>query len=813
MNDSRRDFIKKATFLAGSALFPAAIQKAFAIEAAPGSTWADAEHVVFLMQENRSFDHAFGTLNGVRGFSDPRAIKLPNGNPVFLQESKKGETYAPFRLNLKDTKATWMNSLPHSWENQVDARNGGRHDGWLDSKRSGNTDFAHMPLTMGYYNREDIPFYYALADAFTICDQHFCSSLTGTSPNRLYFWTGSIRAEQKPGSRAHVWNDEIDHKELHWTTFPERLENAGVSWKIYQNELSIPVGFEGEQDDWLSNFTDNDMENFAQFHLRLHKKHLEYLEQKQAALEKSIPKTAPGEARTKLERELAELKAYRQEWNAERFEKLSAREKSLHNRAYVTNTADPDYHKLADVDYADNGTKRSMKVPAGDVLHQFRNDVHNGQLPAVSWLVPPAHFSDHPGSPWYGAWYLAEVMDILTKNPEVFRKTIFVVTYDENDGYFDHVPPFVPPDPADPHSGKASAALDLHSEFVTAEQEQARNFPKDLQRSSPIGLGYRVPMLVISPWTRGGWVNSQVFDHTSNLQFLERFIEKKTGKMIREDNITDWRRTVCGDLSSVFREATGEKENNPAMSDKSQYLETIHKAQFKKLPSGYTAFSPAQIEAIRRTGRSELLPAQEKGARRSCALPYELQAEGRLSADRSLFHLQFSAANTAFAEKAAGAPFRVQSAATKNAIRNYAVIAGDTVSDVFSLSDFPDGKYALEVLGPNGFYRQFSGDAHDPQLEIGTAFKRTKTGDQLLVSLKNTGEKGIDVQLRDASYGAAPVKKNIPKKASVTVEWPLAKSKGWYDLELRSAVQAGFLRRLAGRVENGEHGWSDPAIG
>jgi phospholipase C len=215
--ESRRDFIKKATLLTGAlgvaGMLPASIQRAMAIDPKVGSTFLDAEHVVFLMQENRSFDHAFGTLKGVRGFNNPRAITLPNQYPVWLQSNKKGETYAPFRLNIKDTKATWMSSLPHSWENQVDARNNGRYDGWLEAKKSGNKEYAEMPLTMGYYNREDIPFYYSLADAFTVCDHNFCSVLTGTSPNRCFFWTGKIREKQEESSMAHHSNGFIDGSE------------------------------------------------------------------------------------------------------------------------------------------------------------------------------------------------------------------------------------------------------------------------------------------------------------------------------------------------------------------------------------------------------------------------------------------------------------------------------------------------------------------------------------------------------------------------------------------------------------------------
>ena len=193
-----------------SELAPEAIQRAYAIEPEQGSTYLDAEHIVILMQENRSFDHAFGTLQGVRGFNDPRAMRLPNGNSVFVQTEAAGNSYAPWRLNIHDTRITWMGSLPHSRESQVDAWNDGLHDGWLDAKRSGEKDYGHLPLTMGHYTREDLPFYYALADAFTICDQNYCSVLTSTSPNRSYFWTGTIREEQNVDAKIHIRNEQID---------------------------------------------------------------------------------------------------------------------------------------------------------------------------------------------------------------------------------------------------------------------------------------------------------------------------------------------------------------------------------------------------------------------------------------------------------------------------------------------------------------------------------------------------------------------------------------------------------------------------
>src|SRR5471030_2152800 len=316
--DSRRDFIKKAALLTGTAALPASIQKALAINPVPGSSYLDAEHVVILMQENRSFDHCFGTLKGVRGFNDTRAIDLPNKNKVWLQSNKKGETYAPFRLDIKRTRSTWMDSLPHTWRNQVNARNDGKFDQWLDNKRNSNPEYAGMPLTLGYYTREDIPFYYSLADAFTVCDQNFCSALTGTNPNRLFFFTGTVREEQHENSRAHVWNDDMDYGTLKWATFPERLEDHGISWKCYQNEVAIDTGFEGEQDPWLSNFQDNPLEFFGQYNIHLHDKHIAAMAKRSAELpgkidelRKKIEALPVGDAHIDhLKKQLKEMQEY-----------------------------------------------------------------------------------------------------------------------------------------------------------------------------------------------------------------------------------------------------------------------------------------------------------------------------------------------------------------------------------------------------------------------------------------------------------------------------------------------------------------------
>lgn len=804
--DTRRDFLKKAALLSGSAglagVLPPAIQRALAIDPAPGSTYLDAEHVVILMQENRSFDHCYGTLQGVRGFNDPRAIQLPNKNLVWLQSNKEGETYAPFRLDLKNSKSTWMSSLPHSWENQVDARNGGKYDKWLDVKRSGNKEYASLPMTLGYYTREDIPFYYALADAFTICDQNFCSSLTGTTPNRLYFWTGTLRGED---GQPNVRNNECDYPAPgSWTTYPERLEDAGISWKVYQNELSVGVGLDGEQDAWLGNFTDNPLEFFKQYRPQLSPAHLAHINHEIEKLQQELAdKTLPPDERTDREEKLAELKAHAAEYNAEKFAKLSQREQNLHEKAFVTNRKDPDYHSLTPLKYHDGDIEREINVPKGDVLYQFREDVKTGQLPTVSWLVAPEAFSDHPGSPWYGAWYISEVMDILTQNPEVWKKTVFILAYDENDGDFDHVPPFVPPHGSG--HGKTSKGIDVKTEYVTREQEmKKKGMEEDDVRESVIGLGYRVPLLIASPWSRGGVVNSQVFDHTSTLQFLEKFLQHKTGKKVTETNISTWRRTVCGDLSSVFQPYNGEKIAVPAPLVRDAYIQTIHMAKFKAVPSGYKLLTKEEIAAINHhPATAAYMAKQEKGTRKSSALPYELFVDGGLSKDRKHLVLNFSAG------KAAGAPFNVYAPGKyeHEQVRTwaYTVAAGDTLNDEWALQHFENGHYHLRVYGPNGFYREFKGDVKDPLLDV---VCRYNAGNISLELVNHDVAKTVII--KDHAYKAAEIKKAVAAAGTTTVVIDLKKSGHWYDF---SVIVDGMEKRYAGRVETGKMGITDPAMG
>jgi phospholipase C len=835
---TRREFLQQAAVLSGiatwSGAFPDAIAKALAIDPEPNSTFLDAEHVVILMQENRSFDHAFGSLQGVRGFNDPRAITLPDGNPVWVQTNERGESYAPFRLNINDTNITWAGCLPHGRPDQVDARNGGRHDRWLTAKRSGERAYADMPLTLGYYTRDDIPFYYALADAFTICDQYFCSAITSTTPNRLYLWTGTIREKPTADSLAHLWNDDtVYESEASWKTFPERLEDHGVSWKVYQNELALKSGLNADENAWLANYGDNPLEYFTQYRVRFAKSHRDYLEKESKKLLAEIKRLESqlgansagseqsGSIKQQLEKKSAALHdvdQQRSRWSGENFEKLSSREKSLHSRAFDTNNADPNYRELATHKYRDGTHERSVRVPKGDILRSFRDDVRNGKLPTVSWLVAPERFSDHPSSAWYGAWYIAEALDILTSNPAVWKKTIFILTYDENDGYFDHVPPFVAPNPEQPNTGRTSPGIDASVEYVTREQELKHRAPRHV-RESPIGLGYRVPMIIASPWSRGGCVCSQVFDHTSVLQFLEKLLTHKTGRKVEESNISQWRRTVCGDLTSIFRAYEGPNSGLPAVPDRDDFVEKIHRAQFKEKPSGFRRLSQLEIGQIRNAPRSAPhLARQEPGVRRSSPLPYELAVNGELDSSRTRFTIRFEVKNKLFGARSAGSPFTVYARTGDRhvEIRNYAVAAGTTVDDSWPIADFASRKYDLRVYGPNGFYREFAGSVGDPSVRIDVDYLLPAAPDvrrkpKIVARIRNNdaGRPRLIV-VRDHAYGRSDIQRLVAPNTDAELQ--IDTVSGWYDLAIQVDNDRQFLRRYAGRVESGSWSISDPGM-
>ena len=833
--NSRRDFLKKAALLSGTGamanMLPAVIEKALAVNPELGSTFYDAEHIVFLMQENRSFDHQLGTLQGVRGFNDPRAITLPDKNKVFLQTNKEGETYGPFQLNVKDTKVAWMGSIPHGWTDQTDAMNGGKYDRWLDVKKARNKDYAKIPLTMGYCDRKDFPFYYSLADAFTVCDHNFSSSITGTHPNRHYWMTGTVREKNEADAVAHLWNNSnYEYPELSWKTYPERLQENGVSWKVYQNELTMGYGLKGEESAWLSNFGTNVLEYYKQYNVRLHEGGIANLQTKKENILKQISDLEKQPSDEKVTQRLAAAKKLlglietaQERFTTDTYNNLSEQAKELHNKAFITNITDQYYHELEALTYGDAGKERQLKVPKGDVFHQFREDVKNGTLPTVSWLMPPAHFSDHPGQPWFGPWYVSEAMEILLQNPEVWKKTIFIVTYDENDGYFDHMAPYVVPDPYREHTGKVSAGIDPKLDFVTRSQQTNPSMSESNIREGAIGLGYRVPMIIASPWSRGGYVNSEIFDHTSSLQFLENFLEKKFSKKVKEENITQWRRTICGDLTSVFRPYHGEVVTKPEFLDRKPFIEGIHQSQFKDAPANYKKLTADEIMQINTDHSvSPYFPKQEKGIRSACPLPYELYTHSVFNQDKNSVELSFRAGNKIFGTSASGSPFRVYA---MNPYQNdslkswdYSVAAGDILQDTYKIDDFEAGKYHFRVYGPNGFFREFTGQSNNPLIKITCTYEAARlnparlTGN-VVVTVRNTDSKTHVLSILDNHYKTGMQNKTIAAGAQTSFAINLSKSHHWYDVSVKVKGYEDFEERFAGHVETGNVSKTDPLMG
>ena len=408
-----------AASAAAAALLPASVRRALAQGPPRSGSLRDVRHVVILTQENRSFDHYFGTLAGVRGFGDPHALRLPDGRPVFYQpDAQNPDGYLlPFHLDTRTSSAQNVPSTSHAWAVQHESWNGGRMDRWLAAHRT--VDGAHAPYVMGYYERADIPFHFALAEAFTICDAYHCSLMGPTYPNRMYLVSGTIDPEGRGG--GPIVSNKVPWGGYTWTTYAERLEAAGVSWKVYQQK---------------DNYHCNMLENF-----------------------KAFWQAAPGSP--------------------------------LHDRGVVRGAEG-----------------------------EFERDAKNGLLPTVSWIIPTSYQSEHPVyMPADGAAFIASKIGAIASNPELWAKTAFILNYDENDGIFDHVaPPVAPP-----------------------------GTPIVVVKGRPCGAGFRVPWILVAPWSAGGWVCSEPFDHTSVLQFLERV----TG--VREPNISAWRRQSFGDLTAAFR--------------------------------------------------------------------------------------------------------------------------------------------------------------------------------------------------------------------------------------------------------------------
>lgn len=686
MMQDRRSFIRAMTATAGAAAaFTPAIARALEIDPDRRTgALSDVAHVVILTQENRSFDHYFGTLRGVSGLGDRFAAPAPPlpGAPartVLLQPAAPGGDGPPliaqFRLNTAEDFALYRPlGTPHGFSDGQAAWDNGRMGDWPRHKQN---------QAMAYFAREDLPFQFALAEAFTLCDAYHCALHTSTNPNRLYIWSGT----HDPQGRAHgpainngydtLEADPLGHGGYLWATYPERLMAAGISFQIYQ--------------DMADNFTDNPLVGF---------------------------------------------RSYR------RAQGMTAGAGALLARRTLTTR----------------------------VLADLKADVLADSLPQVSWIVGPAAMSEHPSvsTPLQGADYTAQVLDALTANPAVWARTVLLVNFDENDGFFDHVPPPAPP--------ARVAGRDIGQTTIPADDEYHRiaHGPADqpfLDR--PYGLGMRVPMYVISPWSRGGHVASEVFDHTSIL----RFLEARFG--VHEPNISAWRRAVCGDLTSCFDFRRPDSvEFMPALPVTAALSGRASQLQEVAPPR------PAEISA----------PMQETGLRRRRPTPYHLDA--RLKIQEGQPTLEFSNQSM---ERAA--VFHVYDIGRLDEVpARYTLGAGRELTHRLADAAASD----LFILGPNGFHRRLTGrgDVFAASLMTG--------GGAAALRLENLTQAPISVALADQAYGAPPQSLRLDAGEGREVPLDLSASHGWYDWRCEAE---GQVWRLAGHLETGEASFSDPAGG
>ncbi|MEV7182421.1 phosphocholine-specific phospholipase C [Kitasatospora sp. NPDC093679] len=673
---SRRKFMAlSASAAAGAAVAstaPGGTTRASAAGLSTTGTIADARHVVILMQENRSFDHYFGMLKGVRGFADRSAIQIAGGYSVFNQPNGLGRQY-PWQFSATkpaggadpERLAQCNGDLSHAWSDQHKAWNGGKLDSWVSAK--GNV------RTLGHLTRADIPFHYALADNWTVNDAYFCSVLSATGPNRTYHWSGQIDPAGTAGGPAYDGGDESG---LRWQTYAEALEAAGVSWKVYQNAAD--------------NYGDNALAYFTRF--------------------SSAPAGSP----------------------------------------------------LA-VKGMGSVPKRTGRTP-DDIAAAIRADVVAGTLPQVSWIVPDQASSEHPyATPADGAHFVHMVMDALNADPDVFDSTVLFLNYDENDGFFDHVPP-----PAAP-AGTAG----------------------EFYNGTNIGLGFRVPLIAISPWTRGGWVSSEVSDHTSVLRFLERWTAA-LGRPATCPNISAWRRKVCGDLTGMF-DFANPVYGLPALPNTDA---TIGLAACGPLPN------PAPVD--------NKLPQQEPGTRPARALPYQPNA--------NLDHLEFGSGGVMkvwIAMANQGATGAAHLAAYANAYRSggpwqYTVDGGGSTSDFFNCgTGFGGGPYDLSVVGPNRFLRRFKGDATKPGklVTVTASYANAPTTGKLALwfAFANTGTAAVTFTVTSTNYRTdGPWTYTVPAGGAASDFFnAVAYNNGWYDFTVTVDSDPTWSQRFTGHLETG----------
>jgi phospholipase C len=333
------------------------------------------EHVIVLMQENRSFDHYLGHLLH-NGQDDVDVAPDDASNPSGIDGDPP--------IGWHHTDAYCFHDTQHEWGPSHDQYDDGKNDGFAKTSSGPSADYANDPTdpggarAMGYYTKDDLPFYYDLASKFAISDRYFADVLGPTYPNRFYLYMGTSH-----GLIANAFLKDLP-------TIFGHLTDAGITWRVYDSD-------------------------------------------------------APA--------------------------------------LLITGFAAP--------------------TGATAPIEQFASDAAADALPQVVFLDPIflsenySNTSEHPsGDLQVGQKWVRDQVVALTSSP-AWAKSAMFITYDENGGLYDHVPPpeACAPDDTAPSGDAGAATFDRY--------------------------GFRVPVYVVSPYAKPHFVSHVTHSHASILRFIE----------------------------------------------------------------------------------------------------------------------------------------------------------------------------------------------------------------------------------------------------------------------------------------------------
>jgi phospholipase C len=487
--------------------------------AAAGGGGGSAEaikHVVFMLQENHTFDNYFGMLNPYRvanhwNVGDDGKTYTVDGIDDKLStsnEDDEGTSLKLFKLAsscIDDDSSDWLasygsvnrydflTSRPIQMNGFVHTAEGFAKDCASTGSCAGNYTDLHGQRAMGYYDQGFLNYYYYMASQFAVSNRWFSPVASKSVPNRIATFTGGTTQGLvlDPGGNDHL-------PQLAIPTIFNELDKANVSWKIYYTDTQ---GFCLEDDDCGTSGNDR----------------------------------YPATAFSNLTYSFNYLKG-----NATK--KASGCTGILQASSVVgdpTNSFCIDPNKIAP-------------------LSQYYSDLSNGALPSFAFIETGYGANDeHPGSGnsvLVGQAEVAKVMNAFMASPE-WNDSVFFFAYDEGGGPYDHVPPVpghsndftdaslgsipdiksiaVSPDsykPCLPSGGKATTHCDLTSSLPGAHSGDA-----PAVNGFGAQLGFRLPNMVISPFTRRHYVSNIPMDHTAILKFVEnRFIGSSTHLTARD---------------------------------------------------------------------------------------------------------------------------------------------------------------------------------------------------------------------------------------------------------------------------------------